>query len=65
MPDHRGRFATDDKWEKLRDFGTWVDERQQRFALIATDQRHLEAEPEHRYDNGAFVDMAAPHSAYP
>ena len=61
MPGHWERFATDDRWEELRDFGAWVDERQWRFAFIAMERNHLEAEPEDRYDNRAFVQLAAPH----
>ncbi|MCY4541383.1 MAG: hypothetical protein OXB95_03155 [Rhodobacteraceae bacterium] len=61
MPGHWERFATHDDWRSLREFAAWDDDGEWRANFIETEQRYLDHNPEDRYDNRAFVELAEAH----
>ena len=57
MPKHWHRFANSNRTAKLRDFTLWPDDSAWRRAFL-DDERRLLADPEERFDNAAYVELA-------
>ena len=57
VPKHWHRFANSNRTAKLRDFTLWPDDSAWRRAFL-DDERRLLADPEERFDNAAYVELA-------
>ena len=57
VPKHWHRFASSNRTAKLRDFTLWPDDSAWRRAFL-DDERRLLADPEERFDNAAYVELA-------
>ncbi len=62
IPRHWEAFASSDQnADALRDFSSWQDDKSWLQSFVEWQRGRLEGDPEERFDNRSFIELAAPH----